>query len=691
MKNIELFPHNQKTYENIKEMWKTTNRVTAIQATGTGKSYLILKCLSDIPNEQKIVLAPSSYILEQLVKEAGGEIENTVLMTYADLSFDIENKINNLKPTLICLDEFHRCGAEKWGTGVQKLLEMYPNAKVLGTSATHIRFLDGSRDMADEIFEGNVAVNLSLVEAIIKEILAMPKYVSALYTFEEVLDDLKNKVKTSSNSDESKKGMLKEIDIAKNKLNRSKGIPNILKKHINLKNGKFIVFCKNIKHLNEMKNVVSDWFIKSKVTKKVDMYSIYSEYEDGDRELEQFKNNNSKDSTKLLFSINMFNEGIHIKDVTGVILLRPTTSPIIYYQQIGRSIQVGGNKEPLIFDFVNNFDNIGAAGFVNDLKEEIEKELKEECTKGSKERLGKLIDFMVFDETLEVKDLFSGIEDRLDLWGDWDAIYEKLVIYKNNNDNCDVPRGYKGNRGNVLLDRWVGKQREGYKKGKLLQDRIQKLEEIGFVWSILDNAWNVRYNELIKYREAYGNCNVPDKYIENNSLGHWIKDQRKAYKRLKLHPYKIKKLEEIEFKWRVLVDTWDIRYSELIKYKEEFENCNVPSKYKENKALGAWVGTQRLVYAEHNLEQDKIHKLENLGFIWDLPVDKWNNMYKELVKHKNIYGHCRVSRNNNGYKTLANWVNTQKTTYKRGKLSEDRVNKLQEIGLKWELTPHVEM
>ena len=702
MKNIELYPHNQKTYENIKEMWKTTNRVAAIQATGTGKSYLILKCLSDVLDEHKIVLAPSSYILEQLVKEAGEDISNTVLMTYADLSFDTEEKIKGFNPTLICLDEFHRCGAEQWGLGVQKLLEMYPDAKVLGTSATHIRFLDNNRDMTDELFEGNVAINLGLAEAIVKEILPMPKYISALYTFDEEVNNLKAKVKTSNNNEESKKDSLKEIDLMKNKLDKSKGIPKIFKKHLTTKSGKFVVFCKDFNHLNEMKKIVPDWFKKSKITKKVECYSIYSEYKNGDKELEQFKDNKSEDSVKLLFSINMFNEGIHIKDVDGVILLRPTSSPIIYYQQIGRAMQVKDSGTPLIFDFVNNFDNIGASGFIGDLKEQTEKEIsKGNYADKIKERAEKLLSFMIFDEALEIKDLFANIEDRLDLWGNWDFMYEKLVEYKKENGDCNVSVKDIYNK---RLGVWVSAQRTQHNTKKLLDQRREKLEEAGFTWQIVrcdDSTWEDRYRELVKYKSMFGDCDIPRDYIQNSfALGRWVSKQRE--KHYKMSNYRIKKLESIEFSWSINHKEWGESYRELVEYKFKFGDCNVSTSNKEYLKLGRWVAIQRALYKNDKLEEERIDMLERIGFMGALKEEKtnvceivevrdvskkniWQEMYSKLVIHKNQYGDCNVRINCMEDLELINWVKVQRAKLQKEDLSETQIKKLNDINFSYNL------
>lgn len=60
---IELFAHNKNTYDKIKKILEKSNQVGVIQATGTGKSYLIAKVLSDFLNSKKLVMAPSNYIL----------------------------------------------------------------------------------------------------------------------------------------------------------------------------------------------------------------------------------------------------------------------------------------------------------------------------------------------------------------------------------------------------------------------------------------------------------------------------------------------------------------------------------------------------------------------------------------------------------------------------------------------------
>jgi len=677
VKTIELYPHNQETYDKIQELWKTENKVAAVQATGTGKSYLILKCIYNDPEANKVVLAPSNYILEQLIKEAGEELPNTKTLTYSKLSYMSNAEIKELNIGYIFLDEFHRCGAEQWGDGVQRLLNTFPDAKVLGTSATHIRFLDNARNMGEELFNGNIVNNLSLAEAIVKKILPMPVYISALYTYDNEIDNLKTKVENSKNDEESKKEMLKEIELMKHKLNKSKGIPNILKKHLSKNyNGKFIIFCKDKIHLDEMKETVVDWFKQSKVTKQVDVYSVYSNYEYGDAEVEAFIENKNPKSVKLLFSIEMFNEGIHIEDVTGVILLRPTVSPIIYYQQIGRAMQAGKNNTPVIFDLVNNFDNIGAKNFVEDLEKEVklknEKLDKDDNPEDGEEKgYVDISEFMIFDETLEVMKLFSKIEENL--IDNWDYMYEQLKEYYKENDN-NITKTF-----DKKLSTWIRTQREFFKLGKLSNERRINLDKLNFVWNMYDDSWINMYELLIRYYKEYGNYDI--KINVNKSLYNWISDQRKSYKKGDLEEWKVEKLNYVNFIWEHIEQKWNDNYNILKQFYLTNGHCNV-DQYND---IYKWAYTQKYTYNQHKLSVDKIQRLNEINFTWDVLDDDWNKMYNLLIEYTKFNSIYNVSTklkycNHN----LGRWISIQRKNYKDNKLSKHRIDKLNDVDFIWD-------
>ncbi len=156
--------------------------------------------MADFLGEKQLLLAPSNYIIKQQQKIVPWATQSVQFMTYAKCSKLFQ--ISDVK--LIILDEFHRDGAEVWGAGVQRVLDANPDAYVLGTSATPVRYLDGNRDMGDELFDGNIAVNLSLADAIVKRILPAPIYIAALYTLAEELNDLLSVLKDSNKSEQEK-------------------------------------------------------------------------------------------------------------------------------------------------------------------------------------------------------------------------------------------------------------------------------------------------------------------------------------------------------------------------------------------------------------------------------------------------------------------------------------------------------
>lgn len=411
---IELFAHNRNTYQRINELWEDSRHVAVVQATGTGKSYLIAKVLADFVDKRKVVVAPSKYILDQQKGKIPWLSSTTHFLTYARLFRMTAKEIKSLDCALIVLDEFHRCGADEWGKGVQKLLNSHPETKVLGTTATPIRYLDNSRDMAEELFDGIIAEVLSLAEAIVRRILPPPTYVSALYTLSDECSSLLGEVEASKRSDEEKADLKREIHTIRLDWEKCSGVPEILKKYLPPSINKLFVFCKDQQHLDEMEIEVQRWFLKSGTHRRRKTYRVLAADPDSDLNLEEFKKADSKDTVHLLFAIDMLNEGLHIPEVGAVILLRPTESPIIFYQQIGRCIQVGKDHTPIIFDLVNNFQNVRANDFLRDLEE------AKEAESDRRSELG----LSSYAPTIKVEELAKPIEEI------FEAIRERLVSWE---------------------------------------------------------------------------------------------------------------------------------------------------------------------------------------------------------------------------------------------------------------------
>ena len=168
-----------------------------------------------------------------------------------------DEEIAEFQPDYIVLDEFHRCGAEMWGQGVQKLLSTYAATSVLGLSATAIRCLDNQRDMADELLDGNVASEITLGEAIVRGILAAPKYVLSVFSYQKDLERYKARVRRAKSKvvrDEAER----YLDALRRALEKADGLDVIFDKHMTERTGKYIVFCANKEHMGTMMDKVPD-------------------------------------------------------------------------------------------------------------------------------------------------------------------------------------------------------------------------------------------------------------------------------------------------------------------------------------------------------------------------------------------------------------------------------------------------
>lgn len=170
---INLYNHNQIAYENALVLLQTEKKAAVIHPTGTGKSFIAFKLSEDNSDKNICWISPSEYIfntqIENLKRTTGGYVpQNIRFFTYAKLMNMTDGEISEIKPDYIILDEFHRCGAKMWGLGVELLISTYPDVPILGLSATAIRYLDNQRNMADELFDGNIASEMSLGEAIVR-------------------------------------------------------------------------------------------------------------------------------------------------------------------------------------------------------------------------------------------------------------------------------------------------------------------------------------------------------------------------------------------------------------------------------------------------------------------------------------------------------------------------------------------
>lgn len=201
---VDLLEHNKIAYEKIVEALENGTKKLAIShATGTGKSYLIAKLFEKYEIYNKLLLVPSTYIKEQMKKIFEKyNIKNVDIMLYQKFIKINDEEICAMNYKIIALDEFHHDTSKVWGDKVKLLIESHPDSLIFGTTATPVRS-DGTNTL-DELFDGNCVSELPLSVTIAKQIVPLPVYVSALYSLDEELEILREKIKNSTNSNDEK-------------------------------------------------------------------------------------------------------------------------------------------------------------------------------------------------------------------------------------------------------------------------------------------------------------------------------------------------------------------------------------------------------------------------------------------------------------------------------------------------------
>ncbi len=361
----QLYAHNKIAYQKVMKAFETSDRTCIVHPTGTGKSYLIAAVSESY--KKVLILGPNIFVLDQVHDVLRWRRQGVEYMTYQTLMLTDSPHTDY---DLICLDEFHRAGALEWGAAVDRLLEMNTEAKVFGTTATHIRYLDGERNMADELFHGNIASYITIAEAWNRNILPIPRYVSGLFRWDKTVGDTEERISKSRRlTQQEKRNRIFRLTNAHLHWELSYGMPTILRKHLDRDARRVIVFCGNIEGLEQMREEVVGWFREAGFT-IAGTFLMHSLLPDGEQrsQMRQFESD-SGEGLRLMLSVNMLNEGIHVPNVNAVLMLRTTSSRIIYMQQMGRCLTTANTAKPLVLDMV---DNITTTTAIKDLQDEFD-------------------------------------------------------------------------------------------------------------------------------------------------------------------------------------------------------------------------------------------------------------------------------------------------------------------------------
>lgn len=507
--SIELRKHNRDAYEKVKDTIGNSNRAAVIHPTGTGKSYIALKLLEENKGKKAIYLAPSNSILHNIKRNIfDSDIDMTDFsglkrMTYAKLVRLREDEITKLGADIIILDEFHHCGAPEWGAGVERLLQRNPDATVLGLSATPIRYFDEARDMAEELFGEDIASEMTLEEAIDQGILPEATYASALYSYKDQLDKMQQDIEKIENVERRVEAQ-KLFGELKGKLDKStENLPELLAQYMTNKSGKYILFCKNIEDMKQKMQIAQEMF--GGVNSNLTTYSVSSEKDIrlNDRTLSAFEQA-ADDSLKLMFAVDILNEGYHISDLDGVVMMRPTFSPTIFAQQLGRALSVKkeDGKAPVILDLVDNFDSCKV---IEDFCEKM-KQYNGRTGDGRSNTPKK--ELTIFDKTKEFREIANRITvlSRSKIF-----LEEKIEIFKRFSQTGEELTGQTIFEG-YPIGQWATQMRSLIKNKRsglnASEEQMEQLIALGILERKIDSTIDEKIDELVDWSTRYPKVNV---------------------------------------------------------------------------------------------------------------------------------------------------------------------------------------
>ena len=699
---INLYDHNEETSNKVFDAFnKGEKRVAIVQATGTGKSYVALNLLLKYKDKKALYIVPSNAIIEhikEIINKNNLSIEkdfpNLEFRTYQSLINLSREELSKLDIDLLVTDELHHLGAPVWGKRITDIVETHPDMLLFGMTAYTVRDRATAyeRDMTnpatDELFSGKVVSYYDLCDAMIDGVLPKPIYKAAYINLESFAEELEKYLDDPKLSKKDYLECKKLIEDAKRQITKASGIKEMVRKNIK-PNGKYIYFCphsseENKNDIDTIMTGVREWFSDY----DVEFYKTTSkDQEQGKQNRDAFysnvdlKGNSTKHKLRIMFAINQYNEGVHAPGVDGVILGRSTSSDIVFFEQIGRALSVKENTKeryeeyqnlsrselleiakkqntqvtsnmtkdgiierllsPVIIDLTNNIEYIEE--LENNLKDRV-KEIQKSLGHNKREIKIRNLNFDIMIENRDLFEVLRYVRDRLRP-DTWELNYSLAKAYFEKNGNLEIKQNFKTLNGidydenGYKLGKWLTNQRQAYKKEKLSKEKIELLEKIGMRFENVLNiiGWTKMYLLAETYFKNYGNLEISKKFKTLNGIDYddkgynlimWIYKQRQAYKRGKLSKEKIELLEKIGMHFDTIDndEMWTRMYKLAENYFRKHGNLEIPQRFKTMNGI---------------------------------------------IKDENGYN-------------LGTWINRQRQEYKKGKLSEDRIELLEKIGMRFE-------
>lgn len=744
--SMTLNPVNEAAFQKAVQSLETLNRAAVFHPTGTGKSCIAWKVVEAHPQTTFFWLVAGAQRLAlrqaELTRYNGGTLPGNVRFCdcekLAAATPEQWVRLGEQKPGCIVLDCYHELSAVCWAQSVQKLLRMCPQAKVLGLGVPNGAPVCAA---AQELFADCIVSHMTVAEAMAAGTMPVPSaYAALLWPQEEELTTLRARIKNlcMPKGDTSLRVQYEELSWS---LRQVENLTVLLPRLLSDTSGHYLVLFESAAYQEKLGTELEQ--LLRTVDPAVRFYAADHACFADSAAVETFLSDTAP-GPKVLLCVNAPGVQQPLEGLAGVILVRQSSLMSTFKQMLCRALVAAGSRSVPVFDLVAQFEGLGngrtlqrdcteamtragskTPGFRQErpmqqtyrlygkLRREMEArwevlcqaaadaaakegtlELPRSYTIHSGVPVGKWLELqrqvqagqrpgrLTAEQAAKLEKL--GIRWNHRLEAAWEKGFASAQKYRTEHGDLLVPVRYR-DKNDFALGEWIVYNRQRYLGGNLTQNRIERLETIGMVWSTSNDLWEQNYAAATQYYLEHGDLEVPIKYETPSGfgLGVWLGAQRAAHKAGELPQEQVERLDALGMDWTNRNDRkWMSLYDVAAAYYHEHGNLNVPSEYvtPDGVLLGKWVARQRYAYLNPDRSSARVTPerkalLDKLGMVWE-KYDPWQERYDLALAYKTEHGDLEIP---SVYKTadgvwLGSWVSRQRQALNSGSsvLSSER-------------------
>lgn len=744
--SMTLNPVNEAAFQKAVQSLETLNRAAVFHPTGTGKSCIAWKVVEAHPQTTFFWLVAGAQRLAlrqaELTRYNGGTLPGNVRFCdcekLAAATPEQWVRLGEQKPGCIVLDCYHELSAVCWAQSVQKLLRMCPQAKVLGLGVPNGAPVCAA---AQELFADCIVSHMTVAEAMAAGTMPVPSaYAALLWPQEEELATLRARIKNlcMPKGDTSLRVQYEELSWS---LRQVENLTVLLPRLLSDTSGHYLVLFESAAYQEKLGTELEQ--LLRTVDPAVRFYAADHACFADSAAVETFLSDTAP-GPKVLLCVNAPGVQQPLEGLAGVILVRQSSLMSTFKQMLCRALVAAGSRSVPVFDLVAQFEGLGngrtlqrdcteamtragskTPGFRQErpmqqtyrlygkLRREMEArwevlcqaaadaaakegtlELPRSYTIHSGVPVGKWLELqrqvqagqrpgrLTAEQAAKLEKL--GIRWNHRLEAAWEKGFASAQKYRTEHGDLLVPVRYR-DKNDFALGEWIVYNRQRYLGGNLTQNRIERLEAIGMVWSTSNDLWEQNYAAATQYYLEHGDLEVPIKYETPSGfgLGVWLGAQRAAHKAGELPQEQVERLDALGMDWTNRNDRkWMSLYDVAAAYYHEHGNLNVPSEYvtPDGVLLGKWVARQRYAYLNPDRTSARVTPerkalLDKLGMVWE-KYDPWQERYDLALAYKTEHGDLEIP---SVYKTadgvwLGSWVSRQRQALNSGSsaLSSER-------------------